>query len=43
MLWMDLNEFSTGQAGPIDGRTFPCSNIDLAYFVDLDDLSGGAA
>ena len=32
-----------GEAGPIDGKTFPCSNIDLAYFLDFQDLSGGEA
>lgn len=34
---------AAGQAGPIDGRTFPCSNVDLVYFLDIDDLSGGQA
>ena len=33
----------SGEAGPIDGMTFPCSNIDLAYFLDFQDLSGGEA
>ena len=35
--------YITGMAGPIDGRTFPCRNLDLVYFVDINDLSGGEA
>ena len=30
-----------GEAGPVDDGTFPCSNIDLAYFLDFQDLSDG--
>ena len=43
MLKCIIFSLPVGQAGPIDDRTFPCSNVDLAYFVDFQDLSGGEA